>query len=91
LGRAPSTKPLVTMTQEIQDRINQALDDAMESFRDDPDCIFSTEVERLQLKYRDRPKVNAWKKNKNCIYDNCTNKSILKSHTNQKSSSIKII
>jgi len=55
------------MTQEIQDRINQALDDAMESFRDDPDCIFSTEVERLQLKYRDRPKVNAWKKNKSPV------------------------
>lgn len=79
------------MDKDILDKINAALDVAMAKFQDDPDVIYPTEKDRLKLKYSDQGKLNSWKKNKKCIYKNCPKKSIAKSHTIQKSSSIKLI
>jgi hypothetical protein len=79
------------MDQKILDKINEALDYAMERFQEDPDCIFSSEIERRKLKHQNRSKSNKWKKKKHCIYDTCNKKSIPKSHTIQKSTSISII
>lgn len=79
------------MKQEVLDKINLALDHAMAKFRDDPDVIYPTEIDRLKLKYADNDKLKDWAKNKNCIFDGCKKKSISKSHTIQKSSSIKQI
>jgi len=79
------------MEREILDKINEAFDKAMEKFQNDPDVIYPTEKDRLKLKYSDQGKLKEWKKNKNCIYDKCPNKSIAKSHTIQKSTSIKLI
>jgi hypothetical protein len=79
------------MKKEVLDKVNTAFDSALKKFLNDPDIIYSTENERLKLKYADQKKRKSWKKNKNCIYDGCINKSITKSHTIQKTSSIKLI
>lgn len=79
------------MDKKIKDELEAAIDMAIEKFKSDPDSIFDSDKERLILKHSGKEKINAWKKNKKCIFDNCPNKSIAKSHSIQKSSSIKQI
>ncbi|HPS30896.1 MAG TPA: hypothetical protein PLZ43_11615 [bacterium] len=79
------------MERKIEQKINKALDIAITKFQSDPDIIYLTEKDGLKLKYFDQDKLKKWKKNKLCIHSNCNRKSILKSHTIQKSTAIKSI
>jgi len=70
---------------------DSALQEAIEIFHSDPDSIYASELERRQLKYKDKPKTNKWKTNKQCSYELCDQKSIENSHSIQKSNSIALI
>ena len=71
--------------------ISNALDKTLNHFTNDQNCIYQNEKERLKFKHTSRDELNKWKKKNTCIVDKCNNKSIEKSHTIQKSASIKLI
>lgn len=77
------------MEKKLLDKINAAIDKALEDFQSNPDFIFDNELERLKYKHNEPKELKNWKKRRKCIVDGCNNKSIEKSHTIQKSSSIK--
>lgn len=61
-------------------------------FEKDLDIIFSTQAEQKRLLFRvSREKENNWKSSKNCIFCNCNNPSIVRSHTIQKSGSLDVV
>jgi hypothetical protein len=77
------------MEKQLLDKINAAMDKAMKDFQANPDFIFDNELERLKYKYSEPKELKNWKKKQKCIVEGCNNKSIEKSHTIQKSTSIK--
>jgi len=77
------------MDKNLLDKINAAIDKALEDFQSNPDIIFENELERLKYKYGEPKELKNWKKKQKCIVDGCDKKSIEKSHTIQKSGSIK--
>jgi len=79
------------MDNELLARIEIAMDKAMEGFLADEDSIFNNYKEQKKLKYSVVKQFKNWKKTQTCIVRNCNNKSIERSHTIQKSSSIKEI
>ena len=77
------------MKLEYQERIVEAIDYAVDKFKEDEEAIFASEIERQILKYE---KVfRKWNTSQNCIFHNCENKSIKKSHTIQKMASLRRI
>lgn len=79
------------LKKEILDKINLTLDYAIETFLADPEVIYTTELDRTKLKYADADNLRDWVKTQSCIHDGCTKKSISKSHTIQKASSLRQI
>lgn len=77
------------MDKKLLDKINAAVDKALEDFQSNPDFIFENELERLKYQYSEPKELKNWKKNQKCIVIGCEKKSIEKSHTIQKSGSIK--
>jgi len=77
------------MEKELLDKINAALDKALEDLQANPDFIFENELERLKFEHGEPKELKNWKKLQKCVVEGCSNKSISKSHTIQKSSSIK--
>ncbi|HXH99212.1 MAG TPA: hypothetical protein VNI52_03010 [Sphingobacteriaceae bacterium] len=77
------------MDKKLLDKINAAVDKALEDFQSNPDFIFENELERLKYQYSEPKELKNWKKNQKCIVIRCEKKSIEKSHTIQKSGSIK--
>lgn len=73
-------------------RIEAAIDKAIDDFKKNQDSIFSDEKETLSFKYKSL--LSAQKeieRDRKCIVRNCNKKSIKKSHSIQKSGSLKII
>ncbi|MGZ8271772.1 MAG: hypothetical protein ACXW1T_11150 [Methylophilus sp.] len=77
------------MNSTVFEKINAALDSILDDYSEDHQVIFFTDAHRraeqfngIQQKFKD------WNKIKNCIYQGCKCKSIKRSHTIQKSSSI---
>ena len=79
------------MDNEIQTKINNAIDRAIEEFQNNEDLIYENEKDRLIFKFSTQEKLNNWEKNKKCIVIGCEKKSIIRSHTIQKSGSIKSV
>ena len=79
------------MDNEIRKKIEYAMDKAMEDYRNDENIIFDNSKEQLKYKYEGINQLKKWKKKQTCIVRSCNNKSIERSHTIQKSGSIKII
>ncbi len=80
------------MDKIVLNRIDVALDKVMDDFKKDEESIFPDEKTRTTLKYENAKKIlEAWDKSKICIYKGCKEKSIPKSHSIQKSSSLKLI
>jgi hypothetical protein len=77
------------MNKNLLDKINAAMDKALEDFQANPDFIFDNELERLKYEFGEPKELKNWKKLQKCIVQGCDKKSIVKSHTIQKSSSIK--
>jgi hypothetical protein len=79
------------MNDQILKAIDSAMEASMNEFLENPDIIFFDEKEQLKFRYSVSDEHKNWKKNKKCIVKGCTNKSIERSHTIQKSGSIKQI
>jgi hypothetical protein len=79
------------MEQRILDAINKAMDDSMKEFMDEPNSIFFNKKDQLIYKYSIIKELKNWKRNQSCIVKGCKNRSIERSHTIQKSGSIKQI
>jgi len=80
------------MDKELLKKINLALDKAMSEFSDNEESIFhNEEKDRLKYKYNSINSLKKWKEKQTCIVENCNKKSIKRSHTIQKSGSIKIV
>jgi len=79
------------MDKELLKRIEDAIDKAMYDFKANENSIFDNEKEKLIFKYKSLAPLKRWKKKQTCIVRNCKNKSIERSHTIQKSGSIKNI
>lgn len=77
------------MDKNLLDKIKTAIDKTLEDFQSNPDFIFENELERLKYQYSEPKELKNWKKRQKCIVDGCDKKSIEKSHTIQKSGSIK--
>ncbi len=72
--------------------IENAIDKAILAFRANEEWIFNDEKEILIFKYKSLiPLMRDWKRGRTCIVHNCKNTSIERSHTIQKSGSIKLI
>jgi hypothetical protein len=79
------------MNKDIQSKIESAFDKAMLDFQANEHSIFTNEIDRLKYQYSTINELKKWKKRQKCIVERCKNKSIEKSHTIQKSGSIKTI
>lgn len=77
------------MKKELLDKIKAAIDKALEDFQSNPNFVFENELERIKFKHNDPKELKNWKRRQKCIVEGCNNRSIEKSHTIQKSSSIK--
>lgn len=77
------------MDKKLLDKLNTAMDKALKDFQSNPSFIFENELERLKYQYSEPKELKNWKKNQKCIVTGCDKKSIEKSHTIQKSGSIK--
>lgn len=77
------------MDKKLLEKINAAMDKALEDFQSNPGFIFENELERLKYQYSVPKELKNWKKKQKCIVVGCDKKSIEKSHTIQKSGSIK--
>lgn len=77
------------MNKKLLDKINAAMHKATEDFQANPGFIFENELERLKYEFGEPKELKNWKKLQKCIVQGCNKKSIVKSHTIQKSSSIK--
>lgn len=79
------------MDKALLKRIEDAMDKAMYDFKANEESIFDNEKETLIFKYKSFEPLKKWKKKQTCIVQNCKNRSIERSHTIQKSGSIKHI
>lgn len=79
------------MDKKLLKKIEDAMDKAMADFKADEECIFADKKDTLKYKYESISQLNKWKKQQTCIVRGCNNKSIERSHTIQKSGSIKRI
>jgi len=75
---------------DVLNTVVQALDTALDEFRHD-DLLFNSMNEILTMRHSFRKNLSAWKKGQKCIVQNCSNKSIERSHTIQKAASIKSV
>ncbi len=75
-----------------KEAIEKVLDDFLEEYDKDHTVIYGSEHEKTVGYYRFVGKVlRLWKRSQKCIYNNCKNHSVKRSHTIQKSSSLRII
>ncbi len=80
------------MDKVVLDRINAAFDKVIDDFKKDENSIFPDDKTRTKLKYENAKHIlEAWDKSKYCIYKGCKEMSIPRSHSIQKSSSLKLI
>lgn len=79
------------MDKALLKKIEEAMDKAMIDFNADEESIFNNEKETLKYKYQSFAPLKKWKKKQTCVVRNCQNRSIERSHTIQKSGSIKHI
>lgn len=79
------------MDKELLKKIEDAMDKAMADFIADEESIFLDEKDRLKYQYEAIDKLKKWKKKQTCVVRNCSKKSIERSHTIQKSGSIKSV
>nr|WP_298924643.1 hypothetical protein [uncultured Allomuricauda sp.] len=77
--------------KELLEKIESAIDKVMLDFQNDEDSIFSNPTEQKKFQYKTTNELKNWEKKQTCIVEGCLNKSILKSHTIQKSGSLKEI
>ncbi len=77
------------MDKELLKKIENAMDKAMADFKADEESIFANEKDTLKYKYESINPLKKWKKQQTCIVRGCNNRSIERSHTIQKSGSIK--
>lgn len=80
------------MDKIVLNRIVAAFDKVMDNFVKDQESIFPDEKTRTILKYENAKAIlAAWDKSNICIYKGCKEKSIPRSHSIQKASSLKLI
>ena len=79
------------MEKEILDKLVQAMDKIVLQFQEDNEIIFKDEKERKKIKYALINELKNWERGGICIYGGCSEPSILRSHTIQKSASLKSI
>jgi hypothetical protein len=76
----------------VLERLAAAFDKVIDNFIKDEESIFPDEKTRTILKYKNAKAIlTAWDKSQNCIYKGCKEKSIPRSHSIQKASSLKLI
>jgi len=74
------------------DKIVVAIDKVFNNFKKDEESIFPNDTFRTDLKFENVKEIlGTWHKSKVCIYKGCKEKSILKSHTIQRSPSLRLI
>ncbi|MBI5102396.1 MAG: hypothetical protein HZB33_11245 [Nitrospirae bacterium] len=77
---------MTNIDKKTSDILNRALDDAMESFERDHTVIYGPETVKLKTYFDFVARADrSWKKSKQCAFQGCTNESIVRSHTIQKS------
>jgi hypothetical protein len=80
------------LKQEILDIINSAIDEITSEYEDNHHIIFDSESERRGIHYSGvNRRLKSWNRRKQCIYRGCTEKSIRRSHSIQKSGPLKEI
>lgn len=79
------------MEKILRDKINAAIDKAIIDYQNNENLIFNNEKDNLIYKHQSLNAIKDWKKKQTCIVKNCNKKSIQKSHSIQKSASIKLI
>lgn len=80
------------MDKNSLDKLSAAFDKVIGNFIKDDESIFPDEKTRAILKYKNSKAIlAAWDKSQNCIYKGCKEKSIPRSHSIQKASSLKLI
>lgn len=79
------------MDKALKEKIEAAIDRAMLDFRENEDSIFFNKKDQLKYQFSVEKEMRNWKKNQKCIVKGCNNKSIERSHTIQKSNSLKLI
>lgn len=79
------------MDKKLLKAIYSAIDKAIADFKVDEESIFNNENERLKYQYEGIDVLKKWKQKQTCVVRNCNNKSIERSHTIQKSGSLKVI
>ncbi len=77
--------------KELLKKIETALDKVMLDFKNDEDSIFNNPEEQKKFQYRTTKELKNWEKKQTCIVEGCLNKSIERSHTIQKTGSLKEI
>jgi hypothetical protein len=79
----------VGVNNTVCNEINAALNSILDHYSNNHQIIFLTDAQRRAEQFNGiQQKLKDWNKSKNCIYRGCTCKSIKRSHTIQKSSSI---
>jgi hypothetical protein len=82
----------IYMKLETLNKVKNVLDEILSEYGEDHHIIFDNDSERLSEHYRlVNEKLTSWNKQKKCIYRNCTNKSVRRSHSIQKSGPLTII
>lgn len=71
--------------------VEDAMDKAMHDFVENNEILFNNEKETLKYKYEAISELKKWNRRQVCIVEGCESKSIKRSHTIQKSGSIKSI
>ncbi len=80
------------MKTKMEKILSEAIDKLINEFYNKRNFVFENDSERLKFYYQNNKKqIKKWKKSRKCIYKNCNKKSIKKSHTIPKSSSLKVI
>lgn len=79
------------MDKIVIDKIVAAMDKVMDDFKKNEESIFPDDNTRTILKYENAKQIFAWNKSNVCIFKGCKEKSIIGSHSIQKSSSLKLI
>lgn len=73
--------------EQIEELFKSTIDEVIEEFTDNPNAVFNGLNERAALFFPLLQRYfSAWKQSKKCIYKNCNELSIAKSHTISKSS-----
>jgi hypothetical protein len=80
------------MKRKIRKDLEDILDDFLKQYLENHGFIYGDSKQREILYHKEMSQINrSWKKSRDCMFSGCTNKSIRKSHSIQKNSSLRLI